>query len=60
MANNKITKEMILQAEHDLMSEVSVWEYSKPKEAQKLAFYNDGIHDMASKLLTLLEDDDGE
>lgn len=59
MANKTITKEMILQAEHDLLSQVSVWEYGKPKEAQKLAFYNDGIHDMAIKLLTLLEDNDG-
>lgn len=55
----RITKEMILQAEHDLLSEASMWERSTPEEMAKLGVYNEGAHDMASRLLYLLEEDFG-
>ena len=52
----EITKERILQLEHDLIGEVSAWEQDEPDRLMKLAFYNEGVHDMASRLLACCED----
>lgn len=56
MAKHNLTKEAVLNAEHDLLSEVSMWERETPEDAMKLGFYNEGIHDMASAILRLLEE----
>lgn len=55
----RITKEMILQAEHNLLSEASMWARGTPEEMAKLGVYNEGARDMASRLLYLLEEDCG-
>ena len=52
-----LTKEMILQAEHDILCEASAFDLDNEKEIAQLAFYNEGVHDMTAMLLSRLEED---
>lgn len=50
-----LTIEDIYRIEHDLIGEVSVWERVTSREAEKLAYYNDGIHDMTSRIINEMQ-----
>lgn len=52
----KITEQNILKAEHDMLTDASVWEWDGPDNYLKIAAYKEGIHDMAEHLLALLEE----
>lgn len=51
-----MTPLLVYQVEHELLGEASVWERDTPEEAQKLAYYNEGAHDMASRLIAALKE----
>lgn len=46
----ELTDEMVYEIEHDLIGEVSVWGRDSAEDVQKLAFYNEGVHDMAARV----------
>ena len=50
-----MTAEQIYEIEHTLLGEASVWERESAEEAQKLAYYNEGVHDMASFVVAALK-----
>ena len=50
-----MTVEKILKEEHNLISEASMWEHDSAEEALRLGFYNEGIHDMAQRLIELVQ-----
>lgn len=56
----QITADDVRRAFFELVGEITPWEYSETQDQQKLAFYNEGLRDMASKILYMIEgDEDG-
>ena len=55
MADKKLTREDILQAEHDLIGGGMVWECDTQEQVAGTAFYTEGAHDMADRILMLLD-----
>lgn len=49
-----MTPEDVMRLERDLIGEATVWERETAEDCQLLAYYNEGIHDMASRILESL------
>lgn len=45
-----LTIETVYKLEHELIGEASAWERDNPEEIVRLAFYNEGAHDMATRI----------
>lgn len=54
-----MTQEDVMRLERKLIGEASVWDRVTAEECQLLAYYNYGIHDMASRILQALAKEDG-
>lgn len=54
-----MTQKDVMRLERELIGKASVWDRITAEECQLLAYYNDGIHDMASLILEALAKEDG-
>ena len=56
----QITLEQIYKIEHDLISECgNIWECDNRDDATRLAFYEQGIHDMAVAIIEKISEVSG-
>ena len=46
-----LTIERVYEIEHELIVEISAWEHEEPEGITRLAFYNEGIHDMTTRIV---------